>query len=282
MAGFGSSSREVCEFGIPLPRAVEGSNSVTVMRADILSLSPDQIVFICIVTVLGFSLRGGTGFGAMAAMPLLGLVVPMKILVPAWTVLSLCGSALILGRDNRNIAWDSLLRLLPSSMLGILLGLFFFKFLDSPTLARGLGTVAVVYGVISLRASMFATQEEQISAWTNPRVVGLLSGAIGTTFGALASLPIAMHFDAIRMPKDCFRATMSMILVLIGLVRGLGYFAVGEFRHEVLLVLLFTLPMALIGIFFGDRLQTGMSDIAFGRLVSGSLVISGFALLVVG
>lgn len=45
-------------------------------------------------------------------------------------------------------------------------------------------------------------------------------------------------------------------------------------------VLLFTLPMALIGIFFGDRLHTGMSDIAFGRFVSVSLIISGFALLV--
>jgi uncharacterized membrane protein YfcA len=95
----------------------------------------------------------------------------------------------------------------------------------------------------------------------------------------LASLFIAMHFDAIRMPKDCFRATMSMILVMIGLIRGLGSFAIGEFRRDVLLVLLFTLPMALIGIFIGDRLQTGMSDMAFGRLVSVTLIISGFALL---
>jgi hypothetical protein len=38
--------------------------------------------------------------------------------------------------------------------------------------------------------------------------------------------------------------------------------------------------MAVIGIFVGDRLQTGMSDIAFGRLVSVTLIISGFALLV--
>jgi hypothetical protein len=51
----------------------------------------------------------------------LGLVVPMKILVPAWTVLSLCGSLIILGRDHRHIAWDTLLQLLPGSMLGIVL-----------------------------------------------------------------------------------------------------------------------------------------------------------------
>jgi uncharacterized protein len=160
------------------------------------------------------------------------------------------------------------------------LGLFFFKLLGSSILARGLGIVAVLYGTLSLAASLRPKEVQQTSVWTNARLAGLLSGAIGTTFGALASLFIAMHFDAIRMPKDCFRATMSMILVVIGILRGLGYFAIGEFRGDVLLILLFTLPMALIGIYFGDRLQTGMSDVAFGRLVSVTLILSGFALLV--
>jgi uncharacterized membrane protein YfcA len=116
--------------------------------------------------------------------------------------------------------------------------------------------VAVVYGTLSLTVSMRSEQGQQMSAWTSPRLAGLLSGAIGTTFGALASLFIAMHFDAIRMPKVYFRATMSMVLVVIGLLRGLGYFAIGEFRRDVLLILLITLPMALIGIFVGVRLQT--------------------------
>jgi hypothetical protein len=46
-----------------------------------------------------------------------------------------------------------------------------------------------------------------------------------------------------------------------------------------LLILLLTLPTALIGIFVGERLQTGMSGVAFGRLVNLTLIISGFALL---
>ena len=57
-----------------------------------LSLSSNQIAYICAVTVFAYSLRGATGFGAAAAMPLMGLVVPVKVLVPAWTVLSLCGA----------------------------------------------------------------------------------------------------------------------------------------------------------------------------------------------
>ena len=89
-----------------------------------LSLSSNQIAYIRAVTVFAYSLRGATGFGAAAAMPLMGLVVPVKVLVPAWTVLSLCGAVTILGRDRRNIAWADLMRLVPRCMLGIAFGLF--------------------------------------------------------------------------------------------------------------------------------------------------------------
>jgi hypothetical protein len=54
----------------------------------------------------------------------MGFVVPVKVLVPAWTVLSLFGSVTILICDRRNIAWADLKRLLPSCMLGIAIGLF--------------------------------------------------------------------------------------------------------------------------------------------------------------
>jgi hypothetical protein len=42
-----------------------------------LSLSSNQIAYICAVTVFAYSLRGATGFGAAAAVPLMGLVVPV-------------------------------------------------------------------------------------------------------------------------------------------------------------------------------------------------------------
>jgi len=83
------------------------------------ALSRNEIIYLCIITVLGYSLRGGTGFGAAAAMPLMGVVVPMRVLVPVWTVLRLFGAAIILRREHANVAWGALQPLLPSCMLGI-------------------------------------------------------------------------------------------------------------------------------------------------------------------
>jgi uncharacterized membrane protein YfcA len=73
---------------------------------------------------------------------------------------------------------------------------------------------------------------------------------------------------------------MSMAVVAIALVRGLGYLAVGAYSRDVLLILAITLPMTLIGIFIGERVQTGLSELIFRRLVDGTLIASGFALLV--
>jgi uncharacterized membrane protein YfcA len=243
-------------------------------------LSPAEVSYCFIVIVFAYTLRGGTGFGAAIAMPMLALVVPMKILVPAWSVLSVVAGIDILRRDYDKIAWADLMPLMPSCLIGVVLGLAFYKLLDSPTLARGLGVLVVLYGAFSLRASMRPPQEWQVPPKSIARLSGLIGGAVGTTFGALTSLSFATYFDAIRMPVDQFRATMSAALVAMGLVRGLGYFGLGEFSADVWLLLAITLPMTLIGIYLGNRIFAEVSEMRFRRLVSLTLMVSGFALLV--
>lgn len=242
-------------------------------------MSRAEVAYCFIVIVLAYTLRGGTGFGAAIAMPLLALVVRMKVLVPAWSVLSVVAGGTIVRREYDNIAWADLMPLMPSCMLGIVLGLAFYKVFDSVTLARGLGALVGLYGALSLRASMRPINL-QMPAKSIARISGLIGGAVGTTFGALTSLSFAVYFDVIRMPMDQFRATMSAALVAMGLVRGLGYFAIGEFTGDVWLLLAITIPMTLIGIYIGNRVYAELDELMFRRLVSLTLVISGFVLLV--
>jgi len=82
------------------------------------------------------------------------------------------------------------------------------------------------------------------------------------------------------LSKEGFRATMSALLVALGIVRGLGYWAVGEYTREVLITVAIALPMMLLGIFIGDRIHSGLSALSFRRLISGALIASGLALMV--
>src|SRR5215469_6149481 len=97
--------------------------------------------------VVSYALRGSTGFGAAAAMPLLGLVIPLKVLIPAWTLIGLTAGVTLLGRDRPYIAWGEMVRLLPTCMIGIAIGLYLFTSLDSRTLAQGLGALILLFAL---------------------------------------------------------------------------------------------------------------------------------------
>ena len=236
--------------------------------------------------VASYALRGSTGFGAAAAMPLLALVIPLKVLIPAWTLIGLVAGVTLLGRDRAHIAWGDMARLLPACLIGIAIGLYVFTSLDSGALARGLGGLILLYGVYSLWITGKRYGGSQMHWQASPRMIapiaGALGGAVGTTFGTMASVFFAIYFDAIRMAKDNFRASMSAILVALGIVRGAGYWAVGEYSRDVLITVAIALPMMLAGIFIGNRVHTGLSELAFRRLVSGALIVSGLALLAKG
>lgn len=254
------------------PLAVAGSTVI-------LSFSPFDIAFCCIVMVLCYALRGSTGFGAAAAMPLLGLVIPLKVLIPAWTLVGLAASITLFGQDRHHVAWSHILRLSVPCLAGVLLGLYLFDTLDSIWLAKGLGVLVLIYGGHSLWKTGRPTSHWNVSAHAAAPAFGLIGGAVGTTFGTMASLFFAAYLDAIRLGKEQFRATMSAILLALVLARGAGYWALGEYTREVLAIAAIGLPLMLIGIFVGNRVHTGLSDLAFRRAVSLALIVSGLALL---
>ena len=105
------------------------------------SLSPLEVAACVVGLLFAYGLRGSTGFGGALGMAMLVVFVPIKVVVPAWTLLSITSSITILGHDRRQIAWKDVLPFLPWCMLGIAIGLYIFTELDAKTLARALGAV---------------------------------------------------------------------------------------------------------------------------------------------
>ena len=111
-------------------------------------------------------------------------------------------------------------------------------------------------------------------------VGGFAGGMTGTVVGTMGSTFYAIYFDAIRLAKDNYRATMTAILLTLTVTRGIGYYAVGEFTRDVLILSAILLPSMALGIFIGNRFHHGMSETAFRRTVACALIVSGLALLI--
>ena len=97
----------------------------------------------------------------------------------------------------------------------------------------------------------------------------------GTIVGTMGSVFFAMYFDAIKLAKDSYRATMTAILLTLTVIRGVGYFAVGEFSRDVWIVTAILFPSMLLGLFLGNYFHHGMSELAFRRTVACALTVSG-------
>jgi len=245
-----------------------------------IELSAGAWLYCAVVLLASYALRGSTGFGGFAAMPLLALVIPMKVLVPVWTLLTISSSATLFGKDRRHVSLPMILKILPSCTIGILAGLWLFKTLDAAWLTRGLGLLVSAYGAHALWQTFRSGKLE------TPRAVAtlasFLAGAVGTLFGTMASIFFAIYMDAIRVTKEQFRGTLAALMMTLAVVRGLGYWAVGEFGRESLLLFAAALPFMLAGIFIGDRIHTGLSETAFRRTVCVVLILSGIPLMLKG
>lgn len=230
--------------------------------------------------VAAYAARGSTGFGAAAAMPLLGLVLPLKMLIPAWTVVGAAAGLALFGADRHRIAWGEMVKLVPGLLVGIAVGLYVFKLLDAAALAKGLGVLVLAYGTYSFWGTFRAAPKPKLPPRTAAAVGGFLGGVVGTIVGTMGSVFFAMYYDAIQLAKEQFRATMTAILLTLAIVRGIGYWAVGEFTREVMILAAILFPMMLTGIFIGNCFHHGMNELLFRRTVSGALIASGLALLV--
>lgn len=247
-------------------------------------LSAFELTYCAIVLLLAYGLRGSTGFGGAAGMPLLALVVPIKILVPVWTLLGFASSLAIIGKDRRHVALKELVTFVPWCLVGVVVGLYFFATLDARTLSRGLGLLVLAYAAYVFSTTLRAEPQGSGQArrlW--PRLLtplaAWLAGVVGAVFGTMATVFFAMYLDVQAMAKTAFRATMSAMLLTLCVARGIGYWVVGEFTRDVWIAFAMALPLMLIGIWAGDRIHVRLSELAFKRLVCVVLVICGVPLL---
>lgn len=232
-----------------------------------MSLSAPELLYCAVVLLLAYGLRGSTGFGGAVGMPLLALVIPFKVLVPVWTLLGIASSITILGHDRRHVSVRSIVPFLPWCLLGIALGLWFFAALDERFLARGLGTVVLAYAAYSLWEMRRPKAPARTALPLIAPLASTLSGVVGAMFGTMATIFFVMYLDTRKLAKSAFRATMSAMLLLLSTVRGAGYYAVGEFTHESLVLFAAAFPAMLVGIYIGDRIHLNISEVAFRRLV---------------
>jgi uncharacterized membrane protein YfcA len=238
------------------------------------ALTAFEIGYVVLILIVSFAVRGSAGFGGLNG-PLLMVVLPAKVVVPALVFLGVVSSGAIVIRDYRHIDWTAVWRTLPYGIVGTLIGLWLFKTLDTIAIEKGLGIFLLCYGAYALWRTSQATRQPKVSAHALAAVMGTLSGVIGTMFGAMAGVFVAVFLDILKLAKSAFRVTMAATLMTMGVFRAVGYVVVGAVTNEVLVLIAVALPLIGIGVFLGNRMHARFNQQGFSRFVGVLFVVIG-------
>jgi uncharacterized membrane protein YfcA len=237
-----------------------------------------QWLFFAIVVFISYAIRGSTGFGGVTV-PLLALIMSVKTVAPMVTFLGIISSAMILQKDYRHVAWPPLRKMLPWCGLGVLIGIHFFKTLDSETLANALGIFAIGYGVHSMWRTLRPAPERHLPMKAITPIAGTVGGFVGALFGASAGIFFAMYLDLLHLGKVAFRATVAAILFGLGIMRGSGYLWAGAYDRDALIICAAAIPVMALGVWAGNHLHANLEPLKFKRFVATVLILSGLPLL---
>jgi hypothetical protein len=239
--------------------------------------SPWALAFCLAVVFAGYALRGATGFGAgVVAIPMLALVMPLNVVIPVITTLGIIASLGQSLQEFRYVDWRALRGLALPSAIGLALGLWLFASLDQALLLRAFAAFIIVYGLWSLvpRAPALRVPPRALAA-----AAGSAGGLVATLFGGMAGPFYAIYLRALSLDKRRFRASMSSVLLCLGLVRAGGYGGLGFYDRRAVAVLLLCAPVMALAMLAGDRWHARLEQAKFERVVALLLAGSGVALL---
>jgi hypothetical protein len=232
---------------------------------------------VALVIFAGYLIFGVTGFGASPiTIPILVHVLPVTFVLPLAALLDL-SSGLALGfhtrrqADTRELMW-----LVPSTLVGLTLGVTLLVRLphDATLLALGLFVCAyALYVVLRGEAARRLTRW-----WAAP--AGFVSGVVGALFG-MGGPPYVAYITGRIAEPAAQRATISQMVILNVGLRVVAFALAGLLASRALwIALAFSLPVAWAGVWVGNRVHVHAAPATVARIIGVVLLLTGASLIV--
>lgn len=233
------------------------------------------ILLVSAIFFLAAFTRATIGFGdALLAMPLLSLVVGVRVATPLFALVGLAYTAVFLAKSWHNIQFRAAGSLILASACGIPLGLWLVNIAPERLILGILGVLLILFGLYNLLTPRLPTLRHPWLIYLFGFVSGILSGAYNTN-----GPPIVMYGTLARWTPDQFRATLQAYFLPVGLLTALGHAAAGMWSVALFQLVLIAIPVALLSLYLGGKLQQHIPAAFFGRLVYLFLVAIGIFLI---
>jgi len=231
------------------------------------------------ILILAHTAETILGFGAtLIALALAIHLLPLETLVPVLVILGLLQSIWLVARWFRFIDWRTLLlQILPIAGAGMVIGIFSREVADEGILKVILGAFILVVSVAEL-ASLFIRRTPGGRLRWYYRIPLLVGGGIFHGLFATGGPPIVYYASRQFQAQEKFRATLSMLWLILNVGLLAGFLIAGQLDVEKLKMTALVLPGLIIGIIIGSLIR--VREFWFKALTYILLFLAGLFLLI--
>ncbi|QNO14675.1 sulfite exporter TauE/SafE family protein [Alkalicella caledoniensis] len=222
--------------------------------------------------------QGIASFGfSLLALPLLGLFLPLRIIVPVLIIYSFILNSIILYNIRQHI---NLKRIYIVAIFGIIatpFGAHLLKIMDENTLKIIIGVIITISTLANFLGYKFKVKNEKLSYMPIGLVSGLLNGSV-----SLAGPPLVLFLSNQGVEKQIFRANLTLYFWILNVITIPTYFFSGLITQEVVNYSAYLFPGLIVGTLLGIGVGNKVDELLFKKLAMSLIMAMGLLSIVSG
>ncbi len=229
------------------------------------------IVMSFLIILFASMIQGMTSFGfSLIAVPLLGIVLPLKDFVPMLVLFSFLINLILYRNLTGSFNKKRILVLVLSGLTSTILGIYMLKFVDNSILKLVVGFVILISAVLMLFGIRIRVKVRILGDIIAGIASGLLNGSV-----SLSGPPVILLLSNEDTEKEIFRKTLTTYFLLLNLISLPLFFMNGLLSTDIVIKSLINLPALGVGMFLGLYMGNRISEKHFKKITLGMIFLLG-------
>ncbi|MBM7615684.1 sulfite exporter TauE/SafE family protein [Alkaliphilus hydrothermalis] len=230
-----------------------------------------QILLGFIIIFISAMTQGITSFGfSLVSLPLLGIFLPLKIVVPVLVIYSLVLNTMILYHIKDHIDIKKIAILVTAGLIGTPFGAYLLKVTDETVLKIFVGVLLTFTAIINYYGIKIKVKNEKLSFIPVGLVSGLLNGSV-----SLGGPPVVLFLTNQSVEKMKFRANLTSYFWILNIITVPTYFFGGLITKDVVTYTAYLFPGLIIGTLTGIKLGNKVDEELFRKLTLVLIMVMG-------
>ena len=234
-----------------------------------------MLILTIVIIAFAFFTQSLLGFGGgLICIPLLSLYMPVQDVV-SMVMIYQFSMGLLIFSTFKDIHWPSIIKMLPSMVIGVCLGIAFLSYLNSDIMRSILAVYIILH--LARKHTQFDPLGKLIK-WGDAHLAGFLGGMLNAMIGGGAPAFI-LYLKDHATASSAFRASIIAVLMLSNIPRAIGTIGTGLLTMDLFITGMYAFPAFLLSLYLGQKLHDKIPQEKFFMAVELLLACSAILLI---